>query len=216
MTDRPDREPAPRTTAQPASPPGAPPSQPDDRDANRAALTRYLVDNHDRFTVDALERAAAAAGHNTDDIRAASARAREITASVPEPGRYANTARWIVLALYVATFLLFVIGSDMSARTYGVGVPILAATLAIVGGIALLRIDRSKVVSRDPLAAYASLLAAPFVLLVIVAGLCIGTTSPSFFSGSSAPGPTPAPEEVQPDAPAEPAPPESAPVEPAP
>jgi hypothetical protein len=184
-----------------------PPSRPPSGDAARRDVLVGHFKQHERgYTRFALDRAARSAGYSDSEIADAWSVIDMQASGVAGAGRFATMARLIVLGLYVATFLLFVFGSNMAARTYGVGVPILAVTLFIVGGIALLRIDRAKVVSRDPLAAYASLLAVPFVLLVIVAGLCIGTTSPTFFGPSSVPGPTPAPEEVQPEAPAETAP----------
>jgi hypothetical protein len=57
-------------------------------------------------------------------------------------------------------------------------------------------------VSRNPLAALASLLAVPFIFLVVVAGLCVVTTGPAFFGGQGYAGPTPAPEPAFSDAPA--------------
>jgi hypothetical protein len=184
-----------------------PPAQPPPGDtARRDVLVSHFRQHERGYTRFALDRGARSAGYSDQEIAAAWSVIDAQASAVPNAGRLATMARLIVLGLYLATFVLIVFGSNMSARTYGVGVPILAVTLFIVGGIALLRIDRSKVRSRDPLAAYTSLLAVPFVLLVIVAGLCIGTTTPTFFGTSSGPGPTPAPEEVMPEAPAETAP----------
>lgn len=204
MSDPNSSPPSGRRDGMAAAPP--PPQAPPGEAARGDVLVSHFRAHERGYTRFALDRGARSAGYSDREIADAWSTIDVQASGVPNATRFATTARLIVLGLYLATFLLFVIGSDMSARTYGVGVPILAVTLFIVGGIALLRIDRTKVVSRDPLAAYASLLAVPFVLLVIVAGLCIGTTSPTFFGGSSVPGPTPAPEEVVPEAPAEPAP----------
>jgi hypothetical protein len=183
------------------------PSQPPSGEAARRDVLVSHFKQHERsYTRFALDRGARSAGYSDSEIAAAWSAIDMQASGVSGADRFATMARLIVLGLYLVTFLLFVAASDMPARTYGVGVPILAVTLFIVGGIALLRIDRSKVVSRDPLAAYTSLLAVPFVLLVIVAGLCIGTTSPTFFGAAPPPGPTPAPEDVQPEEPAQPAP----------
>ena len=47
--------------------------------------------------------------------------------------------------------------------------------------------------------ALTSLLALPFILLFIVAGLCVATTGPTFFPGALPPEPTFLPEEAPPN-----------------
>jgi hypothetical protein len=74
-------------------------------------------------------------------------------------------------------------------------------TLLVVGGIALLVVGRRKVVSREPLLALTSLLAVPFVLLVIVAGLCVATTNTTFFGDPNVYDPGAPPEVLPSDAP---------------
>jgi hypothetical protein len=198
------------TGARPAEPPPAPP---DGETARRDALIRHFRLHGGQYTRFALDQAARSAGYSDNDIAGAwSAIDVEEGGKVPA-ARSARIARIIILVLYFAVFAFFVGGSNMASRTYGVGVPILAVTLLIVGGISLLIVGRSKVVSRDPLAALTSLLALPFILLVIVAGLCVATTGPTFFPGPLPPEPTPGPEEFPPDGGPAPAPAESPPAE---
>jgi hypothetical protein len=168
-----------------------------------------------RYTRFALEQAARAAGYSDNDIAAAWSRIDMEEGGKAPAGRAAAVARSVILVLYVATFAIFVGGSDMSQRTYGVGVAILAVTLVVTGIISLLVVGRAKVVSRNPSAAIAGLLALPFILLFIVAGLCIATTGPTFFGNPSIPGPTPAPPPEE-GAPPEPAQSDIVPAEPAP
>jgi hypothetical protein len=177
-----------------AKPAETPPSPPSGAAARRDALERHFRLHGGRYTRFALEQAARAAGYSDNDIAAAWTLIDMEDGGKAPAARFAAIAKAIVVVLYLATFALFVAGSDMSARTYGVGVPILAVVLLIAGGISLLIVSRSKVVSRNPLAALATLLAVPFIFLVVVAGLCVATTGPAFFGGQRYPGPTAAPE----------------------
>jgi hypothetical protein len=182
MSDPNERRPGATAGPAPEPPPGGAP-------ARRDALVRHFRQHQDRYTRHALDQAARTAGYSDNDAAAAWTLIDMEDGGKAPAARYATIARVIVVALYVATFILFVGGSNMSARTYGVGVAVLAVTLLLVGGIALLIVGRSKVVSRDPLPALATLLAAPFILLVVVAGLCVATTGPSFFGPPAFGGP---------------------------
>jgi hypothetical protein len=185
-----------------AKPAETPPPPPAGAAARRDALERHFRLHGGRYTRFALEQAARAAGYSDNDIAAAWTLIDMEDGGKAPAARFAPVAQVVVVALYFATFALFVAGSDMSAKTYGVGVAILAVTLLVVGGISLLIVSRSKVVSRNPLAALASLLAVPFIFLVVVAGLCVVTTGPAFFGAQGYAGPTPAPEPAYSDAPA--------------
>lgn len=191
------------------TPAEAPPAPPAGESARRDALARHFRAHGGRYTRFALDQAARSAGYSDNDIAAAwSLIDVEEGGKVPA-GRSTAIARFIILVLYLAVFAFFIGASNMATRTYGVGVPILALTLLIVGGISLLIVGRSKVVSRNPAAALTSLLALPFILLFIVAGLCVATTGPTFFPGALPPEPTFLPEEAPPNGGPAPAPAES-------
>jgi hypothetical protein len=198
-----------------ATPAEAPVAPPAGEAARRDVLESHFRLHGGRYTRFALEQAARAAGYSNNDIAAAWSRIDMEEGGKAPAGRAAAVARSVILVLYVATFAIFVGGSDMSQRTYGVGVAILAVTLVVTGIISLLVVGRAKVVSRNPSAAIAGLLALPFILLFIVAGLCIATTGPTFFGNPSIPGPTPAPPPEE-GAPPEPAQSDIVPAEPAP
>jgi hypothetical protein len=198
-----------------ATPAEAPVAPPAGEAARRDVLESHFRLHGGRYTRFALEQAARAAGYSNNDIAAAWSRIDMEEGGKAPAGRAAAVARSVILVLYVATFAIFVGGSDMSQRTYGVGVAILAVTLVVTGIISLLVVGRAKVVSRNPSAAIAGLLALPFVLLFIVAGLCVATTGPTFFGNPSIPGPTPAPPPEE-GAPPEPAQSDIVPAEPAP
>jgi hypothetical protein len=188
MSDPNDRRPAATAGPAPAPPPGGAP-------ARRDALVRHFRQHQDRYTRHALDQSARIAGYSDNDVAAAWTLIDMEDGGKAPAARFAPIAQVVVVALYLATFLLFVAGSNMSARTYGVGVAILAVTLLVVGGIALLMVARARVVSQNPLAALASLLAVPFIFLVVVAGLCVVTTGPTFFGAQGVNGPTAPPEE---------------------
>jgi hypothetical protein len=185
-----------------AKPAETPPPPPAGAAARRDALERHFRLHGGRYTRFALEQAARAAGYSDNDIAAAWTLIDMEDGGKAPAARFATIAKAVVILLYLATFALFVAGSDMSARSYGVGVPILAVVLLITGGISLLIVSRSKVVSRNPAAALATLLAAPFIFLVVVAGLCVATTGPTFFGAGGYAGPTPAPLPAYSEAPA--------------
>jgi hypothetical protein len=195
MSDPNERRPGTTAGPAPAPPPGG-------AAARRDALVGHFRQHQDRYTRHALDQGARTAGYSDNDVAAAWTLIDMEDGGKAPAARFAPLAQVVVVALYIATFVLFVAGSDMSARTYGVGVAILAVTLLVVGGISLLIVSRSKIVSRNPLAALASLLAVPFIFLVVVAGLCVVTTGPAFFGGQGYAGPTPAPEPAFSDAPA--------------
>lgn len=171
-------EPRRPATTDPPAPAPAPPTAAVD---SRAMLVQYFLRNEGRYTPEALRGAASAAGYSAEDIAAAWSQSQIGLEGRASSGRFANPARLIVLALYLATFVLLVAFSTMSERTYGVGPPILAVALLVTGAISLARVGQTRLVSKDPLLALAGMLAVPFVLLVIVAGLCVLTTSPRFF-----------------------------------
>jgi uncharacterized membrane protein SirB2 len=196
-----------------ATPAEAPPAPPAGETARRDLLASHFRLHDGRYTRLALEQAARSAGYSDNDIAAAWSLIDMDDAGKAPAARSARIARIVILVLYLATFAVFVVGSNMPAMTYGVGVPILAVTLLIVGGISLLIVGRRKVVSRNPAAALTSLLALPFILLFIVAGLCVATTAPSFFGAPPFQGPATAPPEVPPNDGPAPAPAESPPAE---
>ena len=197
-----------------ATPAEAPPAPPAGEAARRDVLESHFRRHSGGYTRFALEQAARTAGYSENDIAAAWSGIDMEEGGKAPAGRAAAIARFVILVLYLATFALFVGGSDLSQRTYGVGVAILAVTLVITGIISLLVVGRAKVVSRNPSAAIAGLLALPFILLFIVAGLCVATTGPTFFASPGVPGPTPVPPEG--GAPPEPAQSDIVPPEPAP
>ena len=153
-------------------------------------LHQYLWSNRDRFTEAALATAALAAGYSTEEIAAAAAGVakRRLDEAAVKPVK--ARARRYVLAAYGITFLAFAIAFLRPAapsNTYyrGAG-PLVLGILAFMLLIAL-SIGIAWVASRHPAAERAEgalgvMLAVPFVLLIVVAGLCAVTMSPLIFA----------------------------------
>lgn len=144
-------------------------------------MTEYFLAGAERYTPEALQKAASESGFSPDEIDEAYGRAtrRQRDEEVAAPIR--RRARTIVLAayglVYAALFVAF-LGYD---NRYGVAMVSLIV-LTIVLAFALLisvRWVRGRRPSAEQLqGALLTMLSLPLVLLVSVAGLCIATTQP--------------------------------------
>jgi hypothetical protein len=143
------------------------------------SLSRYLEVNRDRFTEEALARAARDAGYSDEAIDQARTQVRARAAAAPARAR----AKWVVLAAYLITYAVLVAGMFASeyARRYGghvIGAAILAFLLGFALILSIIWVRSGPGKDRDPATGMAVLLSVPIVLLVVVAGLCIGTGYP--------------------------------------
>jgi hypothetical protein len=144
-----------------------------------STVARYLETNRDRFTEDALLKAARDRGYPDDVLEEARARARASATAAPVAKR---ARRWVLIA-YLVTFALLTVGmlASESSRTYGaayIGTVVLAGTLGIALLVSLgwLRWQGRKI--GQSAAGAAVLLSIPLVLLVVVAGSCLATGLP--------------------------------------
>ena len=144
-----------------------------------STVARYLETNRDRFTEDALIKAARDRGYPDDVLEEARATARASATAAPVAHR---ARRWVLIA-YLVTFALLTVGMLASeySRSYGaayIGTVVLAGTLGIALLVSLgwLRWQGRKV-GRSAAGA-AVLLSIPVVLLVVVAGSCLATGLP--------------------------------------
>jgi len=178
----------------PSAPPGAPaPRRGDtgfDASFRPQILHEHFWSNRDRFTEVALAAAAQSSGYTPDEIATAIAsvvkRRADEAAAKPVKAR----ARRYVLAAYGITFLVFAFAfmrptSPDSSYSHGFA-PVALGVLGFTMLIALL-IGLAWVGARHPSAERAEgalgvMLAVPFVLLVVVAGLCLVTTGPMIFA----------------------------------
>jgi hypothetical protein len=144
-----------------------------------ATVVRYLGTNRDRFTEEALVKAARDAGYPDDVLEEARARARASATAAPIRQR---ARRWILIA-YLLTFAVLTVGMLASeySRQYGaayIGAVVLAGALglALLVSLGWLRWQGSKV--GQSAAGAAVLLSVPAVLLVVIAGSCLATGLP--------------------------------------
>jgi hypothetical protein len=152
-------------------------------------VREYLWVNRDRFTEEALASAAQAAGYTADEIstaaRSVAKRRADEAAAKPVRAR----ARRYVLAAYGITFLVFAIaflrptGPDNSYyRGFGpVALGVLGFTMLIALLLGLVWIGGRRPSADRAEGALGVMLAVPFVLLIVVAGLCVATTGSLIF-----------------------------------
>jgi hypothetical protein len=135
-------------------------------------LARYLADNAERFTPEALRQAAMDAGYTPDEIEEALARVR----AAATVGPIRTRARWIVLGAYAVVWLLF--ASIYLTRSYAYGMGpvlqgVLTVALLIALGLSLLWLRSRRPDPTDLSRALAVFLVVPVILLIGVAGLCV-------------------------------------------
>jgi hypothetical protein len=178
----------------PSTPAGAPPPRRGDSGFDASfrpqILHQYFWSNRDRFTEAALAAAAQSSGYTPDEIATAIASVAKRRADEAAAKPVKARARQYVLTAYGMTFLVFAIAllrptAPDYAYFQGFG-PVALGILGFTMVIALL-LGLAWVGGRHPSAERAEgalgvMLAVPFVLLVVVAGLCVATTGPLIFA----------------------------------
>lgn len=138
-----------------------------------ARLSAYFRANRDRFTSEALKRAAATAGYSAAEIEAAWSEigwgSAEVAAGRPaNVGVTAGATIAFLVGVYVVTALL---GSNYA--TSGLAIPVFL--LAMLGGIvawALLR-ESNPALARGIGCGVVLAVAVPVVLFLVLLGLCL-------------------------------------------
>ena len=169
-----DPGPNPPETAEPV----VPERHPGD-DGRPAALAAWVAAQRGSFNEGALERSAIAAGYTAEEFKAALGSV-DAEAARAELAPAKSTARWLVLAGYLAVWVAFATVYLGRSTQYGMG-PILQVSLTVALGIALalsfLAIRRGRPDPERRSRAVALLLVVPVILLVGVAGLCLPFTA---------------------------------------
>ena len=144
-------------------------------------LSDHFTRHARSHTPEALGRAAVEAGYTQEEVAAAiaSVEARLTAAEASAPKR--SIAQRVILAAYLLTYIAF--GIVFLGRPFSYGAGAIAFTiLTLVLGLALLLsvlwARRRTWKDQGTGLSFASILAVPFVLLVLVAGSCIWTTYP--------------------------------------
>jgi len=178
----------------PSTPAGAPaPRRGDsgfDASFRPQILHEYFWSNRDRFTEAALAAAAQSSGYTPDEIATAIAsvvrRRADEAAARPVKAR----ARRYVLAAYGITFVVFAFAllrptapDNSYYRGFGpVALGILGFTMLVALLLGLAWVGGRRPSAERAEGALGVMLAVPFVLLVVVAGLCVVTTGPLIFA----------------------------------
>lgn len=141
-----------------------------------AALSDYFVAHADRFTPEALRKAAIDAGFSAAEIDDAYDRAttRQRNDELAQPLR--SRARWIVLAAYAIVWLLFGAVYFLQPVTYNAGLffqGVLTVALLIALVISRLWISGRRPDPGNAGRAMVVFLVVPVILLIGVAGLCL-------------------------------------------
>ena len=146
---------------------GSPPVAPDTGSAGQADLDAYVTANVGRFTDDALYAALVAAGHSSDNARAALAREQTL-----RPERAAPRARRTILIAYFGVFALLSIGMLLNGRGRGYLMPDAAGGIALLAGSLGVALVASLVwvASRQLFALFVLLLIVAYALLAITSG----------------------------------------------
>lgn len=161
----------------PTERPEAAPGERDDQ-TRVATLAAYFATSLERYTPEALRTSAAEGGYTAEEIGQALdlASARRERDAVVRPVR--ARARIIIIGAYLLTYVVFVIAflgdgiNQYSAEFLG---PIVLAIVLVPA--LLLSLGWTKTRGGTLL----MMLVVPFVLLVVISGLCVASTGPTYF-----------------------------------
>jgi hypothetical protein len=148
-------------------------------EAVEAALA-WLRGHEATFTRDALASGLRDAGYSEAEIAAAFGRL-DREALEPAPRDLRSRAAAILVVAFLGTWLVLVLRMIAVAGTGGfvpVAAVILGTILLVIGAISFVGIESSSRLRTGTTGVLVAILAIPFVLLVIVAGLCVATTGP--------------------------------------
>jgi hypothetical protein len=166
----------------PSEPGEAPVGQPA-RDIKEAAA--WLLANRDRYTEQALVEELRGSGYTEEEIAGIRAEAARLAPppAPEEPGRrdYRAIAAVIVIVSFLGVWAFLSIpwlfpGPDAPYFPGGTGAAILGTILALGAALVLYTIFDSERLRRGSAGTLVAFLTFPFILLFVVAGLCVVTT----------------------------------------
>ena len=156
-----------------------------------AEVLRYIRENRERYTDDAIRKQLVEAGHPPGLVDDAFRTVRTEAPQQRDPRRWRLFLGYAI-GLFAAVFALLVWGSDMVRQTYGIGAAVLLVVMLLGLGLAVLIVRRNRSFAVGLSSGVVTALLVPFLVVVVIAGLCVYATGPTFPAG---PAPTPAPEE---------------------
>jgi hypothetical protein len=147
-------------------------------------IVRYIRANRGTYTDDAIRKRLVDAGNQEWAVKDAFRLAdRADVEQQRDPRRW-----WLfvgyAIGLFVAAFALLVWGSDMVQQTYGIGAAVLFACMGIGLAVAIVLVRRNRSFALGLTNGVMTALLIPFVIVAVIAGLCVYTTSPNFFAAA--------------------------------
>lgn len=140
-----------------------------------ANARRFIQQHRDTYTREAIVDQLRMGGYTAEVIdEAYRLEFAEPAPPVAPAADLRGRAAMILIAVFLLTWI--VIGSGSAATTYGLGPWILGVALLLIGLASLIGIANSGRLRKGAEGALVTILAAPFVLLFIVAGICVATT----------------------------------------
>jgi hypothetical protein len=141
----------------------------------------YIRENRGTYTDDAIREQLLRAGYPHGAIVDAFRRSGQKAELSPAARRSWLLFLGYAVGLFVVVFLVFAYLSDMQERTYGVGRVVFAVAMLIGLTLAVLLVRRSRAFALGLSSGVATAVLVPFVIVVIIAGLCVVSTNPVFF-----------------------------------
>jgi len=149
------------------------------------AAAAWLRERGDTFTREALSRGLREAGYTEAEIRAAFARTLDgpaDAAATPAGKDLRARAAVILIGVYFATWAVVSLlveapgTGTYGLRYWGFAAIILGGILGVLGLLSVIGVYNSGRLRRGVEGALVAVLAIPFILLAVVAGLCVATT----------------------------------------
>jgi hypothetical protein len=153
----------------------------------RDEVVRYIRENRGTYTDDAIRKLLIGSGHTQAAVNAGF---REVDRRDMQEKR--DPRRWrlflgYAIGLFGVVFALFVWGSNMGERTYGIGLGVWVISMVAGLALAIAIVRRNRAFALGLTGGALTALLVPFIIVFIIAGLCVLSTNPTFFP---APPPT--------------------------
>ncbi len=154
-------------------------------------VIRYIAENRGRYTREAIDTHLLRAGHAREEIDAAWSRLGDEVRPPPSDDRtFRRAFLGSVVAIYGITFLVYAVSFYVGMEEGYESIALIASAIFLVplllaAMISIALVRRNQSARRGVAGGLLTALVIPFVLLVIVAGLCTALTDAPF-AGSGA------------------------------
>ena len=150
-------------------------------------IREYILMNRERYTREAIDTKLRESNYSPSDIEAAWQSLRDDEqrgsgdpARAPERHSFRSWFVPYVSVLNLAVFALFAFFSELEGSIFLVILAVVLLLGAIIGYFAVSRTGAARKAAQGITAGLAVALLVPFVITVVIAGVCIQTTRPAF------------------------------------